>query len=89
MARAWQLQPVAVDQAVQVVARVLRVQAPRQLYRAQRARLEAQAGALERVAQEAVVEARVVRDEDAPLEPLERPGARSSNAGRVRAPSRW
>ena len=62
---------VARDQAVEVVVRLAGIQAARQAHRAQRLRRELEAGAVELAAQEAVVEARVVRDEDAPLQALE------------------
>src|SRR6185503_6506179 len=56
---------VPLDEAIEAVAPVLRVEAPRELDRAERARVKAQPGALEFVAQESVVEARVVGDEHA------------------------
>src|SRR5204863_2423287 len=55
--------------AVEVVA-LAAVQTLRQAHAAERARLEADADARELAAQEAVVEARVVRDEEPPGEPL-------------------
>jgi hypothetical protein len=60
------LDAVARDQAVEVVARMLGVQAPRELHGTERLRAEGVPGALEFVLQETVVEARVVRDHDAP-----------------------
>src|SRR5260370_24579493 len=63
-------EPVALDQAVEVVARMLGIEPPRELHRAQRPRQVLQARALELAPQEAVIEARVVRDEQAALEPL-------------------
>ena len=62
-------QAVPFHHGVQPVAAQRRVHAPRQPDRAQHRRAQPQAGAAELVAQEAVVEARVVRDEQAPLEP--------------------
>jgi hypothetical protein len=62
---------VARDQAVEVVARLGRIQPARQAHRAQRLGAEFVAGAAQLAAQEAVVEARVVGDEDAPLQALE------------------
>ena len=62
---------VARHHCVQAVPRVLRVQPARELHRAQRARGEAQARALELVAQEAVIEARVVRHQYPAGEALE------------------
>ena len=59
------LEAVARDQAVEVVAACAGIEPARQAHRAQRLRLELEAGALELAAQEAVVEARVVRDEHA------------------------
>src|SRR5438046_2518858 len=63
-------EPVALDQAVQVVARMPGLEPPRELHGAQRLRQVLQAGALELAPQEAVIEARVVRDEQATVEPL-------------------
>jgi hypothetical protein len=55
---------VARDQGIQGMACVAGIEAAREAHRAQRPRVELEAGALELVAQEPVVEARVVRDED-------------------------
>jgi len=60
---------VALDQAVEVVARMLGIEAPRELHRAERARAIRLPRALELLLEEAVVEARVVRDQHAPGEP--------------------
>ena len=57
------------DQRVEIVPRELRIEAPRQLHRAREARVEGAPEARELPPHEAVVEARVVRDEQAPLEP--------------------
>ena len=59
---------VARDQAVQIVARVLRVQAPRQAHGTQGSRVKPDSAALEGGAQKTVVETRVVRDEHAARE---------------------
>jgi hypothetical protein len=64
-------QPVALDQAVQVVPRMLRKQLARQLHGTQHRGAKIMAGALEFVLQEAVVEARVVGDEQAAFEALQ------------------
>src|SRR5690242_8828406 len=58
------------DQAVEVVAALARIKPPRQLDAADRSRLELDAGAIELATQKTKIEARVVRDEDAPGEPL-------------------
>ena len=63
-------EPMAPDQAVEVVARMLGIEPPRELHGAQRLRQVRQSGALELAPQEAVIEARVVRDEEAAVEPL-------------------
>lgn len=62
-------QAMALDHAVQVVARMLRKQLARQLHRAQDLRLVAHADAAELAAQEAVVEARIVGNQDLAFEP--------------------
>ena len=56
---------VARDQAVEIMAALARVEPPRELHAAHRARMELDAGAIELAPQEAVVEARVMRDENA------------------------
>ena len=63
-------EPVVLDEAVEVVARMLGIEPTRELHGAQRLRQVLQAGALELAPQEAVIEARVVRDEQAAVEPL-------------------
>src|SRR5438309_1707813 len=62
--------PMAPDQAVEVVARMLGIEPPREFHGAQRLRQVLHSGALELAPQEAVIEARVVRDEEAAVEPL-------------------
>ena len=62
---------VTCHQGVQVVARFVRVELARELDRAQHAARVAMAGAAELVAQETVVEAGVVRDEELALQPLQ------------------
>ncbi len=61
---------VALDQRVEVVARVLAEQQPRQSHGAEHRGRELLAEAAELVAHEAVVEASVVRDEQPPVEAL-------------------
>ena len=63
-------QAVALDQAVEVMPRRAGIEPARQAHRAERLRQVLDAGAVELAPQEAIVEARVVRDEDAPGEPL-------------------
>src|SRR5207247_739567 len=75
-------EPVALDQAVQVVARMPGIEPPRELHGAQRLRQVLQAGALELAPQEAVIEARVVRDEQAAVEPLVELGGERGEARR-------
>jgi len=65
-------QAVAFDQRIQAVPRIFRIEAARQLHRAQHPGPERDAGAPEFAFQEAVVEARVVRDEQPALEPAPR-----------------
>src|SRR5689334_15423863 len=61
---------VPLDQAVEIVAALARIKPSRKLHAAERTRMELDAGAIELAAQERVVEARVMRDEDAAGEPL-------------------
>src|SRR5258708_33812773 len=57
---------VARDQAVEIVAALARIEAPRELDAADRARLELDARAVELAPEETVIEARVVREEHPP-----------------------
>ena len=76
------LEAPALDQRVEVVPVVLGEERARQANRAQHRRRELLAHATELVAHEPVVEAGVVRDEQAPLEPARGPPTRrSSNVG--------
>ena len=65
------LQPVTRDERVQPVADGLRIELARQAHGAQHVRRELHLQAAELVLDEAVIEARVVRDEDVALEALE------------------
>ncbi len=72
----------AVHQRVEVVARVLRIERARQLHGAQHRRGKRHAEPTELRAQEAVIEARVVRDEQPALRAgAAPPGATSANGG--------
>ena len=64
------LEAMALDQAVEIVAAPAGIEPARQAHGAERFRQVLEAGALELAPQEAVVEARVVRDEHAAGEPL-------------------
>ena len=61
---------VALDQAVEVVTRLTRIEPARELHAAYGRRMELDAGAVELAPQEAVIEAHVVRDEDTASKPL-------------------
>src|SRR5258708_7868905 len=74
----------ALDQAVEVMPPLLRVEAARKAHGATCFCVEPLARALEFVAQEAVVEARVVRDEYAPAEALEQLVGERGEPGRAR-----
>src|SRR3954451_14146194 len=75
---------VARDQAVEGVARMPGIEPPRQAHGAQRLCQELEACAFELVAQETVVEARVVGDESAPGKPLVESGGELGEARRTR-----
>ena len=65
------LQAVALDQRIEIVALVLRIEGARQLDGAQHGSAEIDAEALELGFQETIVEARVVRDEQPPAQALQ------------------
>src|SRR3954451_10578105 len=65
---------VALDQAVEVVAALTRIEPACELHAAYSRRVELDAGTVEFAPQEAVIEAHVVRDEDAAGKPLVQAG---------------
>ena len=76
-------QIVALDQAVEIVAPLLRVQPARQLHRAQYFRRVVIAETAELVAQEAVIETGVVGNEDLAFEAAVQPRCQFLERGRV------
>ena len=61
----------AFEQRIEIVARVLRIELAREFHRAQHLRVEGHTAAAELVFQKAVVEARVVRNEQLALQALQ------------------